>query len=68
VWWFKSVILVTWEVEIGRIIVQSQPEQKVHVTPSHPMTGCSDSESDVIPDMRGSTNRRVVVQVHLGIR
>jgi hypothetical protein len=29
-----SVILTTWEVEIGRITVQGQPEQKVSETPS----------------------------------
>jgi hypothetical protein len=35
------VILATQEAEIGRIMVQGQPGQKVHKTPSQQMAGCS---------------------------
>jgi hypothetical protein len=35
------VILVTLEVETGRMAIQGQPRQKVQETPSQPMTGCS---------------------------
>jgi hypothetical protein len=31
--WFTAIILATWEAEIGRITVQSQPVQIVHETP-----------------------------------
>jgi hypothetical protein len=37
--WLKPIILATWEVEIGRIMIQGQPRQKVSKTPSQPMTG-----------------------------
>jgi hypothetical protein len=33
-WWLIPIVLVTWEVEIGRIIFQGQPGQIVHKTPS----------------------------------
>jgi hypothetical protein len=33
------VILVTWEAEIGRIMVQAQPMQKVHEALSQPIAG-----------------------------
>jgi hypothetical protein len=31
-----SIILATWEAEIGRVKVQDQLRQKVHETPSQP--------------------------------
>jgi hypothetical protein len=33
------VILATWEAEIRRVMVQDQPEQKVHETPSQSTAG-----------------------------
>jgi hypothetical protein len=36
---FMPVILVIWTAEIGRIVVQSQPQQKVFETLSQSMTG-----------------------------
>jgi hypothetical protein len=39
--WFLPVILTTWEAEIGRIIVQGQPRQKVCKTPFKPIAGHS---------------------------
>jgi hypothetical protein len=33
-WWLTSVILATWEAEIGRIIIQVRPCQKVCDIPS----------------------------------
>jgi hypothetical protein len=27
-WWFTTIILATWEAEIGRIMVGGQPRQK----------------------------------------
>jgi hypothetical protein len=35
--WFKPIILASWEAEIGRIMVQGQPEQKVCQTSSQPV-------------------------------
>jgi hypothetical protein len=40
-WWFKSVILATWEAEIRRITVGGQSGQKVPKTSSQPTVGCS---------------------------
>jgi hypothetical protein len=37
VWLLRPVISVTWEVEIGRIMVWGQPRQKVHKIPSQPI-------------------------------
>jgi hypothetical protein len=33
-WWLPAVTLATWEDEIGRIKIRSQPGQIVHETPS----------------------------------
>jgi hypothetical protein len=37
--WLKPINLATWETEIGRIIIQGQPKQKVLETPSQAMAG-----------------------------
>jgi hypothetical protein len=39
--WLKSVILAPWEAKIRKIVVRGQPRQKVHKTPSQPMSGHS---------------------------
>jgi hypothetical protein len=54
-------MLATQEVEIRRIIVQDQPEQKVHKIPYQPMAGCGGLylSSQL---WRGSISRRVTVQ------
>jgi hypothetical protein len=36
-WWLTPVILATWKVDIGRVTVQGQSEQKVQETPSPPL-------------------------------
>jgi hypothetical protein len=36
-WWLTSIILATWEIEIRRILVQTQSGQKVHENPSQPI-------------------------------
>jgi hypothetical protein len=41
----------TWEAEIGKIVVWSQPRQKVHETPCQPIAGHGDS-LHVIPLQR----------------
>jgi hypothetical protein len=33
-WWLKSVIPATWEMKMGKMVMESQPGQKVHETPS----------------------------------
>jgi hypothetical protein len=35
--WFKPRILTTWEAEIGKMLVQGQPKQKVTETSSQPV-------------------------------
>jgi hypothetical protein len=35
------IILATLEAEIRKIVVKSQPRQKVQETPSQPIAGCS---------------------------
>jgi hypothetical protein len=35
--WFTPIILATWEVEIWRIVVQNQLEQKVRAIPFQPI-------------------------------
>jgi hypothetical protein len=32
-WWLTPIILATWKAKIGRIVVLSQPRQKVFETP-----------------------------------
>jgi hypothetical protein len=62
------VILITPEAEIRKIIVlQGQPRQNVHQTPSQPMAGHS-GPVPIIPDAQGTTNRRIVVWAGLGIK
>jgi hypothetical protein len=36
--WLMSIIPVTWEAEIGWLMVLGQPDQKVRETPSQPMS------------------------------
>jgi hypothetical protein len=61
-----SVNLAIQEAEIQRIVVRSQPVPKVLDAPSQPMAGCSGRP--VIPATKGSTNRRIIVQVSPGIK
>jgi hypothetical protein len=35
--WLTSIILATWEAEIGRTVIQGQPGQKVHEASSEPI-------------------------------
>jgi hypothetical protein len=66
VWSFKLIIPATQKGKIERTTVQGQPRQKIHETSSQQMTEhggtCLLSSA-----MQGSTNRRMVVQAHLGI-
>jgi hypothetical protein len=60
--WLKSVILVTWEVEIRRIAVpgQASPDKKfarLHL---------NETGGHGHPSYSGSVNRRVMDQVHSG--
>jgi hypothetical protein len=36
-WWLTLIILITWEVEMGRVVVQGQLMQKIHETPPQPI-------------------------------
>jgi hypothetical protein len=65
--WFKSVILATWETEIGRITVQSQPGQKVHETLSQLTVGAL-WYAPVTPATQRSMNRRSEVLDGPGIK
>jgi hypothetical protein len=65
--WLKAAILATWEVEIRRIRVGGQPQQKVHKIPSQPMNGVVVCVP-VIPAIQGSTNRKILVQTSLGLK
>jgi hypothetical protein len=52
-WWLKPIILTTPEVEMGRIVVQGLPGQKVCETLSQPMARCCGS-TPVIPNIQES--------------
>jgi hypothetical protein len=41
-WWIKPVILAIWEAVIGKMVVQGQPGQEVHKTPSQLIYGHGD--------------------------
>jgi hypothetical protein len=49
--WLTPVILATWEVQIRRIRVQGQFRQRVHESPSQPMSGhdglCLSSQAEI---------------------
>jgi hypothetical protein len=57
-WWIKPVILVTWEVEIGRITVSGHPRQKVSKILSHSVAG---QHVLVIPATRKTKIRKVMI-------
>jgi hypothetical protein len=50
-WCLMPGIPVTWEVEIGSIVVQDQPGQKLHKTPSQPIRSWTQWYAPVIPAM-----------------
>jgi hypothetical protein len=63
--WCTPIILATQEAEIGRITIESQPRQTVHVTPSQPVkAGCGGM--CLFPSYAGGINRRIKVQASPG--
>jgi hypothetical protein len=60
----KLVTLYIWEVEIERSTVQGKPWQKVHKTPSQPMTGKVGTWLST--QLYGETTRKMNIQFHLG--
>jgi hypothetical protein len=60
--WLKPIVKVTWEVEIGGIVVQSQPGQKVCESPTSTNGWVVVATACQHPAKLGSTNRRMVVQ------
>jgi hypothetical protein len=53
-WWLTAVILATWEAVIGRIVIPSQPGQKIHKTTSQQQKKLGIVACTVIPATAGS--------------
>jgi hypothetical protein len=59
--YLTPVILVTWEVEIRRVTVPDQPEQKVHETPTISTEKVVWWHTSVVPATARSKNGRIMV-------
>jgi hypothetical protein len=67
VWWLKTEIVASQEIEIGRTMIQGQQGQKLRGTTFPPMAGCADVPLSSSA-MRGSMYRRITVQAAQGIK